>query len=130
MTHPSTRALTRLILAVAITLIIGSGVAGFLPITIPHGDTGSVSCGPSWKPTTTPAVPAAELAMTIQRCTAITDPLGLLGVSLFAVGIGAIVGLLNARLILTALASVADAKRSDAGRINLGPRRNPQRHTS
>lgn len=109
----SPRVLSRVILGLAAALLIIGAIIGFTPVDIPTGVTSTASCGSPWSPTTP------------EQCTAKIFPLALVATTLAGLGLLALLFWITAHWLI---ANLTADKHNDAGRINLGPRRNPKRH--
>jgi len=98
----------RVILVLAVLLVTGAVIMGFATVTVPAGLTSTASCGSPW-------FPNVSSSLTADQCSAATLPLAIMATMLFGVGLIA--------LLLVGLRQAHDG----AGRIYLGPRRNPKR---
>lgn len=118
----SPRILSRVTLGLAAALLFLGAVIGFTPVDVSTGVTSTASCGAPWSPTIGPDGPLLETITTPEQCSAATFPLALVAATLTGLGVIALFAWLMAHWLI---ASMATHQRGDAGRINLGPRRNP-----
>lgn len=121
----SPRVLSRLTLGLVAALLFLGILIGFTPVDVATGVTSTASCGSPWSPTIGPDGPLLETITTPEQCSAATFPPALVAAVLAGLGLFALFAWLMAHWLI---ASMATNKHDDAGRIYLGPRRNPKRH--